>query len=133
MVDFTKSVEIKFVKTDEEARVVYGWASVITEKGVPVLDLHGDRISCDEMMKAATDFMQDSRVAKAMHEGDSIGEILHSFPLTKELASSLGIVCEKEGWIVGMKVHDDDVWGKIKSGAYSAFSIGGTATFEADA
>lgn len=69
--------------------------------------------------------MMDVRVAKAMHDGDQVGEVLHSLPLTKELGSALGISSPQEGWIIAMKVHDDEVWKRVKSGELKAFSIGG--------
>lgn len=115
------------VKTDDEARMVYGWASVITEKGVAVVDTQGDIIEADELVKATTAFMADARLAKAMHTGEGVGEVLHSFPLTAELAKSLGITCDREGWLVGVKVADDAVWKRVKSGDLRAFSIGGGA------
>ena len=118
------------VKVDDEARMVYGWASVITEKGEPVVDTQGDVIEADELVKATTEFMADVRLAKAMHAGDGIGEVLHSFPLTAEIMKSLGIECDREGWIVGVKVGDDAVWKRVKSGELRSFSIGGAAQRE---
>lgn len=115
------------MKVDDEQRMVWGWASVISEKGNPVFDTQGDYISPEVLMKAANDFMLDVRVAKAMHDGDKVGEVVHSFPLTKELGDALGVSSDNEGWIVAMKIHDDGVWAKVKSGEFSAFSIGGEA------
>lgn len=119
--------ETKFLKVDDEQRIVYGWASVVTEDGEPVVDTQGDVIAPAEMEKMANDFMEDVRMAKAMHDGDGIGEVIHSLPLTAELAKALGIESDLEGWIIGMKIHDDDAWAKIKSGEYAGFSIGGKA------
>lgn len=116
------------VKADDEQRMAYGWASVISVGGEPVVDTQGDVIEPDVMLKAATEFMADARLAKAMHKGDGIGEVLHSFPLTAELAKSLGIETDREGWIVGVKVHSEDVWKRVKSGELQAFSIGGMGT-----
>lgn len=115
------------VKRDEEQRIVYGWASVVTEKGQPVVDKQDDIISPDEMESMATDFMLSARTAKAMHEGEGIGEVVHSLPLTKTLAESLGIETQREGWIIAMKIHDDAVWQRVKTGELKAFSIGGRA------
>lgn len=123
-------MDAAIIKADDEQRIAYGWASVISEKGKPVVDTQGDVIEAGEMMKATSEFMADARLAKAMHDGDGIGEVLHSFPLTAELAKSLGIECDKEGWIVGVKVHSDDVWAKVKDGTYKAFSIGGMGVRE---
>lgn len=115
----------KILKLDDEARIVWGWASVVSIDGKPLVDLQGDIISADVMTRAADNFMADVRTAKAMHEGGKIGEVIHSFPLTKALGAALGVHSALEGWIVAMKVHDDGVWNRVKSGELAAFSIGG--------
>jgi len=115
----------KIIKLDDEARIVWGWASVVSIDGKPMVDRQGDIISGEVMTKAADNFMADVRTAKAMHEGGKIGEVIHSFPLTKALGEALGVYSALEGWVVAMKVHDDDVWNRVKSGELAAFSIGG--------
>lgn len=115
----------KIIKIDDEARIVWGWASVVSIDGKPMVDRQGDIISAEVMTKAADNFMIDVRVAKAMHEGEQIGEVIHSFPLTKALGEALGVYSALEGWIVAMKVHDNGVWNRVKSGELAAFSIGG--------
>lgn len=113
------------VKFDEERRIVWGWASVSTIGGELVYDTQGDSITPDELSKAADEFMLDVRVAKAMHEGGQVGEVIHSFPLTKELGDALGVASDREGWIIAMKIHDDEIWKDVKAGKLRAFSIGG--------
>lgn len=125
-----KSMQAEILKYDDEQRMVWGWASVITENGVPVVDRQGDVIKADTLMKAATDFMLSMRVTKEMHMGGKVGEFVHSLPLTKEIGEALGIKSDKEGWIVACKVYDDEVWQKVKSGELKAFSIGGRARRE---
>lgn len=126
-------MEAQFFKADtadEEQRVVYGWATIVTKASVPVEDLQGDVISADELVLATTDFMKSARVAKMMHQGDQIGEVIHSFPLTYDIAKSLGIQTNDEGWLVGIYVKDDKVWKAVKDGSLAAFSIGGSGTRE---
>lgn len=118
----TLSAEI--IKLDEQ-QVAYGWASVISEGGEPVVDTQGDVISAAELMKFTTDFMTSQRTALAMHQGAPVGQVLHSMPLTKELAESFGITADREGWVVGLKVNDSAVWKRVQSGELRAFSIGG--------
>lgn len=125
------TVESSVVKFDEEQRVVWGWASVISEDGEAIFDTQGDSISPEVMTKAANEFMLDVRMAKTMHDGDQVGEVIHSLPLTKELGQALGIQSSREGWIIAMKIHDDEVWSKVKSGELGAFSIGGEAIRDA--
>lgn len=128
--EMTKSIEGKILKTDDEQRMVYGWASVITEKGEPVVDRQDDMIEADTLVKAVNEFMEHVRVGKAMHVGEQVGTVVHSLPITKEIGDSLGIQSDREGWVVAYKVFDDDIWDMVKSGELAAFSIGGKAIKE---
>jgi hypothetical protein len=128
----TKSYDI--IKSDDEQRMVYGWASVISEGGLAVIDTQGDIIEASELEKSTTEFMKDVRHAAEMHarNGDgsfsqdlAIGQVVHSFPLTKGFMDALGIDCDREGWIVGIHVTNDAVWDRVKKGELRAFSIGG--------
>ena len=124
------NIEGQILKADEEQRLVYGWASVVTEKGEPVIDRQGDIIEPDTLVKAVNNFMEHIRVGKEMHKGDQIGAVIHSMPITKEIGESLGIQSDREGWVVAFKVYNDDVWARVKSGELAAFSIGGRAIKE---
>jgi phosphohistidine swiveling domain-containing protein len=126
----TTNIEGKILKTDDEQRLVYGWASVVTEKGEPVVDRQGDVIEADTLVKAVNEFMEHVRVGKAMHTGEQVGTIVHSLPITKEIGEALGIQTNREGWVVAYKVYDDAVWDMVKSGELAAFSIGGRAMKE---
>jgi hypothetical protein len=128
--EMTKSIEGKILKADDEQRMVYGWASVVTEKGEPVIDRQGDVIEPDTLVKAVNDFMEHVRVGKAMHTGEQVGVVVHSLPITKEIGDALGIQSDREGWVVAYKVFDDEVWNMVKSGELAAFSIGGRAVKE---
>ena len=123
--DVAKSADV--LKLDNERRIAWGWAYVSTIKGEIQTDTQGDSISPAEMEKMADRFMASARMAKAMHEGEQIGEVLHSFPLTAEIAKAFGMETDREGWIIGMKIHDDAVWDQMKAGTFKGFSIGGKA------
>lgn len=120
----------EILKVDDEQRLIYGWGSVVTEKGIPVVDLQGDVIEAETLVKAVNEFMEHVRVGKTMHEGEATGQVIHSLPVTDEICKALGIQCDREGWIVAYKVYDDEVWKRVKSGELKAFSIGGRATKE---
>jgi len=115
------------LKVDKARRIVWGWASVSTMKGELVTDRQGDRIAPAEMEKMADGFMRSARAAKAMHDGDDVGEVIHSLPLTKELADALGIQTDREGWITGTYIKSDAEWQKVLRGEYAGLSIGGRA------
>ena len=125
--DIEKKFSVNIAKSDDEQRIVWGWASVATEDGKPVVDMQGDVITPAEMEKMANDFMSSVRTGKAMHDGPKVGEFIHSFPLTNEIAKAFDLHTDREGWIVAMKVYDDEVWAKVKSGEFQGLSIGGRA------
>ena len=126
--EMTKSnIEGKVLKVDDEQRMVFGWASVVTEDGQPVIDRQGDVIEAETLVKAVNEFMEHVRVGKAMHTGEQVGVVVHSLPITKEIGEALGIHSNREGWVVAYKVFDDSVWERVKSGELAAFSIGGRA------
>lgn len=116
---------MKILKLDEEQRIVYGWASVTTQGGNPVVDKQGDIIPTESLVDAVNDFMKGDRIGKVMHEGEATGSILHSLPITDEIAKALDIETDKQGWLIGYYVEDQKTWEAVKSGDYPAFSIGG--------
>lgn len=115
----------EFVKADDALGLVFGWAIVCKEFGEEYFDLHGDHIPEDAMLKAATDFMKNSQVAKEMHAGDAIGQILFAFPLTEDIAKAFGLQTHKTGLMIAMKPAGEGVLEKFRSGEYTGFSIGG--------
>lgn len=123
-------IKCQILKQDDEERLVYGWAYVSTEKGEISLDHSGEFVRPEQIAKAATNFMLSMRTAKSMHTGGKIGEVVHSMPLTNEISKALGIQSDREGWMVAIKVYDDQVWQDVKSGKLAAFSIGGKALKE---
>lgn len=123
-------VEGQILKINNEERLAYGWAYVSTNKGELSLDHSGEFIRPDQLAKAATNFMLSMRTAKRMHSGEAIGEVIHSMPLTNDVTKALGIQSDREGWLVAVKVYDDQVWQDVKDGKLAAFSIGGRALKE---
>lgn len=113
------------VKVDESLGLVLGYAIVCKVDGEDYFDVQGDHIPEDAMLAAALDFMQESRVAKEMHAGEQVGQVVFAFPLTTEVAKAFGIRCKKTGLLVAMK-PDADVLAKFKDGTYTGFSIGGS-------
>ena len=136
LVQKTKTMEVQVCKLNEELRVAYGWAFTSKTREdyesdwVPYIDLQNDEIPEDVAELAAKGFAESSRVAKEMHQGDQIGEVIFVFPLTEENAEAMDIQATKSGVMVGMRVDDDEVWEKFTTGEYRAFSIGGMASSE---
>lgn len=112
------------LKVDSKLGIVFGYAMVSKVDGEDYYDSQGDHITEEAMIDACADFMKSSRVAKDMHEGDQIGDILFLLPLTTDIAQKLDIVAKRSGTIIGMK-PSPDVLKKFESGEYTGFSIGG--------
>lgn len=111
-------------KVDDSLGLVFGWAIICKEAGQDYFDVQGDNIPEDSMLKAATDFMLDSRVAKEMHAGDQKGEYVFAWPMTSECAKAMGITTDKTGLMVAAK-FSPAILAKFKDGTLTGFSIGG--------
>lgn len=114
-----------FEKQDTSGRFVRGWASVATVDGKPVEDFQGDVIGMDELRKAAHRFVSDARVAKAMHRGEAVGQVVESVLIDDEFARALGVQDPRRGWWIGMEILDPTIRKRVRSGELKAFSIGG--------
>ena len=131
--DMTKAEinnDFQVIKVDEDQRIIFGWASVTKVDGNLVVDRQGDVIRTETLHKAINEFMKGVRVGKLMHQGEQVGDIVHSFPVSKDIMDALGIQTNKEGWIVGYYVSDDTLWKSVQSGDFAEFSIGGSAQKE---
>lgn len=118
-------ISFEFEKADASGKFVRGWASVVSEGGNAVTDTQGDIISIDELRKAAHRFVSDARVAKAMHAGNQVGEVVESVIIDDAFANALGITDTKRGWWIGMEINDPSIQEGVRKGKLRAFSIGG--------
>ena len=109
--------------------LVSGWANVsVNANGSVPLDWQDDIIAPEVLEKAAINFMLDYRDSGVMHEGGSVGTIVESIVFTKEKQEALGVPegILPIGWFITVKVHDPEVFAKVKDGTYRMFSIQGT-------
>lgn len=118
-------ITFDFEKADTEGRYVRGWASVVSVGGEAVEDTQGDVIEMDELRKAAHAFITDARVAKAMHAGAQVGEVVESVIVDDAFVKAMGATTDQRGWWIGMKINDDTIRKRVKAGELKAFSIGG--------
>lgn len=121
-------VNTSICKVNDELGLVFGWAIVCKKDGVDYFDLQDDHIPEDAMLKASTDFMLNSRMAKDMHkeDGELPGSIVFAFPMTTEVAKSFGIETTQTGLMIAMKPDSAEILEKFQDGTYTGFSIGGT-------
>lgn len=130
----TKSNKIKGTfqihKSNDEKMLAFGWASVaITIEGEQITDYQQDRIDIEDLEAAAYEFVQFYREGGEMHERGDCAILVESIVFTKEKILAMGIPegTVPEGWWIGFKVLDEEVWEKVKDGTYSMFSIEGEA------
>ena len=123
-----KNIDVRVEKVDTTKKMLFGFGIVSTLKGEPYIDLQNEYIPENVVLDASTEFMEsDSRPALAMHEGEPIGKVIHGFPLLGDIAKSMGIKTERTGFIVGVKIENDEVLKKYRNGEYTGFSLGGRA------
>ena len=123
----------KIQKSEDDKMLAFGWANIaVTEGGQQIEDYHEDLIDTEELEQAAYSFVEFYREGGEMHERGGCAVLIESMVFTKEKQSALGIAegTLPEGWWIGFKVTDADVWEKVKSGEYSMFSIEGEAIRE---
>jgi len=129
--DWKANVDI--VKKDDEQQIAFGWLSVSKDKdGNLIEDSQGDVIEPEDLEKAAYDYMLYARGNGEMHKVLQVGRPIESMFFSLEKQKALGIPdgTVPEGWWIGYKVDQPDVWEKVKSGDYSEFSIGGAGQRE---
>ena len=126
--------EGEFSKINDDKQQVFGWASVVEINGEPVVDLQGDYIDIDEVEKSAYEYVIKSRQGGDMHrragrEGEiplHVSDMIESFVVTPEKIEKMGLPdTTPVGWWVGYKINDPLVWGEVKSGKRTGFSIHG--------
>ncbi len=139
------SLVTRFAKNAVQLGMAIGYAVVCEKRGAdgelhPYFDDDRDfpeHITPQCMVEAACDLAMSDRVMGVMHksadgtmasdpsEVEQRGVIVHTFPLTREIADALEITVQKTGLLVAVKPNDESVLADIKSGKFAAFSIGG--------
>lgn len=119
-------------KVDVDKRQVFGWCSLTSMNGQPVIDLQGDYVPLEEIEKAAYEYVIHSRKGGDMHARDGLGpkhtaDLIESFLVTPEKLKQMGLSDDSlpHGWWIGMKVNDDEQWNLVKNGGRTGFSIHG--------
>lgn len=128
--DFRGNIDI--LKADSRGQFIRGWAYVVADEGGQVVDYSGDvmgGLTIDEGMqeirKSAHDFISDFRTARVHHGGKAVGEIVESVIIDDAFADAVGAVTKRRGWWIGMRVDDEAIQKRIRSGDLKQFSIGG--------
>lgn len=123
------------LKTDEDKRLVFGWASVsLTVDGEQLLDRQYDMIDPEDLEEAAYNYVLHFRDTGEEHIPSmrKKGKLVESCVLTAEKQRAMGIPegVVPVGWWIGFHIDDDDAWERVKNGTYKMFSIEGRAERE---
>ena len=123
---------LEITKYYDDEQLVFGWASVAKDaNGNRPLDWQGDLIDAEDLEQAVYKFNLEFRESNEMHVPCTVnGTLVESVMFTKQKMAAMGIPegTVPEGWWVGFKISDRDVYLKVKSGIYKMFSIEGSAT-----
>lgn len=122
-----RQIAVDVRKVDKDKMQLFGWASVVTKDGRPVLDLQEDFIPVEELEPAVYDYVLNSRAGGDMHETMGVSKCIESMMFTEEKQKALGIDLGQVGWWIGLQYHDKKVWKSVKDGRRPMFSIGGQA------
>ena len=112
------SEHLEILKIDNERRLVYGVFLYPDEA-----DHDGDVISQDDIEKVAHGFMSDYRAIDEMHGKDAINADIVESCIAWDDIDFQGKKIKKGTWFGAVKVYDDKVWDKVKSGDYKGFSV----------
>lgn len=131
--EIIKSFDVEVTKRDEHG-ILFGFGFVSetydesADKYIPYIDRQGDYIPSDVGFDAAKRYMAGDRVAKAMHQGEEIGQVVFGMPIDSDTAKAMtGMTGEpvKTGFYIGMLLHENkrDLYDSLDS-----FSLGGRIT-----
>lgn len=117
------SKNIPFQKRDDEERIVGGIVYAPNQ-----VDSQGDWTDEVELKKAMYQFMEASQGFNEMHvTQDKRVSVLECFQPEEDTVKGGGVI-PAGAWWVSLRVHDDDLWEKVKSEEYTGFSLQGSGT-----
>ena len=100
-----KNIFIPFTKSDDDERMVFGYASTET------MDSQGEIVAKDAITGALPEYMRFGNI-REMNQPRAVGKAQEA-------------TIDEKGLYLGVKVVDDSAWTKVKEGVYNGFSIGG--------
>lgn len=114
------------LKADDEKRIVVSVAMV-----PELVDTHGDIADAEVIENAAHGFLIMCPQARVQHTPERFEglHIVESY-IVRNNTKINGVSVKKGTWVVAMKVESDFLWGLVKDGTFTGFSIGGFAEVE---
>lgn len=128
----THENDYTIMKTDDDKRLVFGWASIaVNADGEQLEDHQHDLIDPEDLEEAVYEYVLNFRDTGEEHISTlrKKGKLVESCVFTVEKQKAMGIPegILPVGWWIGFKIEDDDAWEKVKNGTYKMFSIEGKA------
>lgn len=125
----SKAVEIsaRIIKNDDaDQRLFYAVVIEPMTKVTPSGDAHGDSMTSVEVEKSAHYYMEMGSTVFKSHQSKIDASVVESFisPISYTPDGSDEQI-KKGSWVMVVKIHDDEMWEKVKSGEITAFSPGG--------
>jgi hypothetical protein len=90
-----------------------------------MIDALGDVMSARTIEDMAHGYMIRSRKFDDRHNWKQVAAVLVESWIVREDTNLFGQLIKAISWVIAVKVFDDVIWQKIKSGEYQSFSIGG--------
>lgn len=117
--------EARLCKVDRARKMLWGWAMVSTEDGIPYVDVQTHHIPEDRMFQKSRDFMLNSRRAFEQHLRSDAGTVVFAMPVTNDLLKATGMTSPITGLLVGVEA-DDAALDRAENGDLTGFSVGGS-------
>lgn len=121
-IEFEKFIPAFTLSKKEDEHIVYG---IVYEPDT--VDAQGDMASEEEIRKAAYHFMEKVQTFKVNHSGSARKvRVLESYITPSDLTIKNRLV-KKGSWVMVTRILDNEIWGKIKSGELTGYSMAGYA------
>jgi hypothetical protein len=123
--------ESTILKVSTELGLIFGFAAICKVDGEDFVDSDNEHYPEEAMLADTTEFAKSRRVACTMHARDAAGQpvedggVVHTFPLTTEIAKALDIQTRVTGLLVALAPDDPATIEKARNGEFTGFSIGG--------
>jgi len=119
------------LKVSTELGLIFGFAAICKVDGEQFVDSDNEYYTEESMLADTTEFAKSQRVACTMHARDEQGRpvqdggVIHTFPLTTEIAKALDIQTRRTGLLIALAPDDPETLERAKAGEFTGFSIGG--------
>ena len=129
--DSDNGTTFEIQKSDNDKRLVFGWANVATRaNGEVIQDWQDDIVEPEDLEEAVYEYVLNFRDGGEEHIPGLRKKcrMVESVVFTDEKLEAMGIPkgTVPLGWWIGFKVDDREAWEKVKNGTYTMFSVEGS-------